>query len=441
MTRSIFTSTLLALLLFPISSTAEVLELVVIHTNDFHGHIKEEKDYAGAARIGAFVKLKREQHPGVLFLDAGDAVSGTPVSTMFQGTPIFHIMNAMTYDVGLIGNHEFDHGFRHIKKFKEIANHPLLGANVFDSMNRLISDGENRLLEVNGISVGIIGLLTETTPTIISPRGNEGLIFLDPATVLREQIKLVRPMVDIVIVLSHVGHEKEKQLARDIQGIDLIVGAHSHTLVDPIVKIGTTYITQANRYGSHVGFIKLQVDTESNSISSMEGGHPIPAKELPPPDRQILSLVNYWEEKVEAVVDVEIANSTREISAAELQGIFEDILATETDADFGYYNIGGIRDKISKGPITARHFWNIEPFENKLVTLKITGADYLTLLARENEQHSSIGAIDPGRKYKIATNSFIGAHAAKTFGDKVIVNDLGILVRDVLIDHVRANGI
>ncbi|MFP6807255.1 MAG: bifunctional UDP-sugar hydrolase/5'-nucleotidase [Pseudomonadales bacterium] len=441
MTRSIFTSALLALLLFPISSTAEVLELVVIHTNDFHGHIKEEKDYAGAARIGAFVKLKREQHPGVLFLDAGDAVSGTPVSTMFQGTPIFHIMNAMTYDVGLIGNHEFDHGFRHIKKFKEIANHPLLGANVFDSMNRLISDGENRLLEVNGISVGIIGLLTETTPTIISPRGNEGLIFLDPATVLREQIKLVRPMVDIVIVLSHVGHEKEKQLARDIQGIDLIVGAHSHTLVDPIVKIGTTYITQANRYGSHVGFIKLQVDTESNSISSMEGGHPIPAKELPPPDRQILSLVNYWEEKVEAVVDVEIANSTREISAAELQGIFEDILATETDADFGYYNIGGIRDKISKGPITARHFWNIEPFENKLVTLKITGADYLTLLARENEQHSSIGAIDPGRKYKIATNSFIGAHAAKTFGDKVIVNDLGILVRDVLIDHVRANGI
>ena len=441
MTRSIFTSTLLALLLFPISSTAEVLELVVIHTNDFHGHIKEEKDYAGAARIGAFVKLKREQHPGVLFLDAGDAVSGTPVSTMFQGTPIFHIMNAMTYDVGLIGNHEFDHGFRHIKKFKEIANHPLLGANVFDSMNRLISDGENRLLEVNGISVGIIGLLTETTPTIISPRGNEGLIFLDPATVLRKQIKLVRPMVDIVIVLSHVGHEKEKQLARDIQGIDLIVGAHSHTLVDPIVKIGTTYITQANRYGSHVGFIKLQVDTESNSISSMEGGHPIPAKELPPPDRQILSLVNYWEEKVEAVVDVEIANSTREISAAELQGIFEDMLATETDADFGYYNIGGIRDKISKGPITARHFWNIEPFENKLVTLKITGADYLTLLARENEQHSSIGAIDPGRKYKIATNSFIGAHAAKTFGDKVIVNDLGILVRDVLIDHVRANGI
>ena len=95
---------------FSFPAIAEELELVIVHTNDFHGHIKEEKNYAGAARISAFVLQQRERHPRVIFLDAGDAISGTPVSTMFKGLPIFEVMNLMNYDVGLLGNHEFEDG-------------------------------------------------------------------------------------------------------------------------------------------------------------------------------------------------------------------------------------------------------------------------------------------------------------------------------------------
>ncbi len=421
--------------------SADIRELVIIHTNDFHGHIKEEQSYAGAARISAFVKKQRQQHPGVLFLDAGDAVSGTPVSTMFKGLPIFHVMNAMGYDVGLIGNHEFDQGYLHIKKFREIANHPLLGANEFTPEQELISDGENRLIDVNGIRVGVIGLITELTPNMVTPTGNEGVIFLDPVKVLKEQVALVRPLVDILIVLSHVGFEPEKNLAKQVAGIDLIVGAHSHTLVDPIVKVGSTYITQANRYGSHLGYIRLTVDTDRNNIAELSGGHPIPASQLPPPDTSVLKLVNYWEEKVEALVDVEIANAPQDLSQTELQVLFEQVIAQRAGADFGYYNIDGIRDNISAGVVTARHFWNIEPFENKLVTMTIKGSDYLKLLGRESEDHSSIPSIIPGQTYKIATNSYIGAHAVKAFGSDVVVKDLGILIRDALIEHVRENGL
>lgn len=427
-------------LLIPTASRAEIRELVIVHTNDLHGHIKEEKNYAGAARISAFVEQQRNQHKGVLLLDAGDAISGTPVSTLYKGLPIFRIMNAMKYDVGLLGNHEFDHGYKHIEKFREIANHPLLGANVFDRDHGLISDGENRLLEVNGITIGIIGLITEKTPDMITPRGNEGLIFSDPALILKEQVELLRPKVDLLLVLSHVGHAQEKALARAIEGIDLIVGGHSHTLVDPIAKVGKTYIAQAHRYGTHVGYIRLSVDTETHSIAALSGS-PVPAAELPPANPEILELVNFWEEKVAALVDIEIASSSREISPWELKAMFERVLADAADADFGYYNIGGIRDKISIGPVTARHFWNIEPFENKLVTITIKGSDYLKLLEREDESHSGIAPIKADKIYRIATNSFIGAHAAKAFGDKVAVRDLGILIRDVLIDHVKANGL
>ncbi len=420
---------------------ADTRELVIIHTNDFHGHIKEEKNYAGAARISAFVKKQRQNHPGVLFLDAGDAVSGTPVSTMFKGLPIFHVMNAMGYDVGLIGNHEFDQGYLHIRKFREIANHPLLGANEFSPDKKLISDGENRLMDINGIRVGIIGLITELTPSMVTPTGNEGVTFLDPLEVLREQVALVRPLVDILIVLSHVGFEPEKKLAKEVAGVDLIVGAHSHTLVDPIIRIGDTYITQANRYGTHVGYIQLSVDTDKNKITRLAGGHPIPASELPAPDANVLKLVNYWEDKVKALVDVEIAYAHQDLSQGELQVLFERVIAQWAKADFGYYNIDGIRDSISMGPVTARHFWNIEPFENKLVTMTIKGSDYLKLLGRENENHSSIPSVVPERTYKIATNSYIGAHATKAFGQDVIVTDLGVLIRDVLIKHVKNEGL
>ncbi|MDZ7684857.1 MAG: metallophosphoesterase [Gammaproteobacteria bacterium] len=92
---------------YPFGALAEDKQLVVIHTNDFHGHIKAEGDYAGAARIAALVAETRATHERVLVLDAGDAISGTPVSTMFEGLPIFEILNMVGYDAGAIGNHEF----------------------------------------------------------------------------------------------------------------------------------------------------------------------------------------------------------------------------------------------------------------------------------------------------------------------------------------------
>ena len=433
----------LGILYLGISATnanAEQLELVIIHTNDFHGHIREEKNYAGAARISAFVKQQRARYPRVLFLDAGDAISGTPVSTMFHGLPIFKVMNAMSYDVGLLGNHEFDHGYKQIEKFREIANQPLLSANALDPNGKLIGDNASLITEVEGITIGIIGVVTDNTPNMISPIGNEGLTFLDPETVLMERVQELRPKVDLLVVLSHVGHEEEKALAAAVPGIDIIVGGHSHTYVKTPVKIGSTYVAQAHRYGSHIGFMRMTVDTTSNSITDFTGKL-VPASELPEPDLAVLETVKSWEEKVADLVDVQIATSSREILPGELQGMFEKIIADAAGADFGYYNIGGIRDTIPMGPVTARHIWNIEPFGNTLVTLTIKGSDYLILLGREHEMHPDMQSIKPDKTYLIATNSYVGAHATKTFGENVQIRQLGVLIRDVLIAEIKEKGL
>ena len=251
-----------------LSSTAEASKevrdatpksLVILHTNDFHGHIAAESESAGAARIAAFFASQRLQHDAVLVLDAGDAISGTPVSTLFSGEPIFEVMNVMGYDAGLIGNHEFDHGFRQIEKFRKASDHPLLASTAFAPDGSLVGDAPSVVLERGGLRIGIIGVLTETTPNMITPLGNEGTRFAEVESSLRSQVGKLRDKVDVLVVLSHTGHKRELELAAAIAGIDVIVGGHSHSKVEEPVLVGSTIVAQAHEYGKAVGVLELDV--------------------------------------------------------------------------------------------------------------------------------------------------------------------------------------
>ena len=115
--------------------------LVVLHTNDFHGYISPDGDRAaGLARIATYFNRERARRSKVLTLDAGDCVSGTPVSTLFQGRPIFTVMTAVGYDAVALGNHEFDYGWREILAYRDIADFPLLSANARGPAGELIAD-------------------------------------------------------------------------------------------------------------------------------------------------------------------------------------------------------------------------------------------------------------------------------------------------------------
>ena len=434
------TRLILCVLLIIISPWLLAKELILLHTNDFHGHIQQEGKYAGAAKIAAFVKEIKAQHPAALFLDAGDAISGTPVSSMFEGEPIFDVMNAMDYDVGLIGNHEFDHGYKKIERFRAIANHPLLTANAIGPDGELLGDAPYLLLNLDGIRVGIIGLITETAPTLFSPTGNEGLTFLNPADRLSELVPMLRPKTDVLILLSHIGHEGELVLAEQFQDLDLIIGGHSHTLVQHPVRVGKTLVAQANHYGSHLGLIKIKVPDTGQARLVIQGDL-IAANELPDGDPATQALVSSYEAKVEDQVDIKIAVIRKNYSKIELQPILEDILAEAIGADLGYYNRTGIRDVLSEGDVTARMIWNLEPFGNTLVKLTLSGADLLILLSQEPALHHAVDAIDPERRYQLATNSFIASHATLAFGDAITAVDTGILVRDILIQQIKAKGL
>ena len=428
---------LIYLALMILSGSSLATELLIIHSNDFHGHISEADTYAGAARIAAYVRELRRNHPRVLFVDAGDAITGTPVSSLFEGEPIFHIMNAMGYDVGLLGNHEFDHGAAKIATFKDIAKFPLLGATALDADNQFISDKPFTIIEYDDLKIGIIGILTDSTPLLITPHGNQNLTFRAPADVLEELIPDLRARVDFLIVLSHTGFEEDIALAKQFQDIDLIIGGHSHTFNQHPVKSGRTWIVQADHYGQHLGFVKVNFTGTKGQYRLI--GDLLAADELPQADLKVLALVESYEEKVRDKVDLPIWETDKDLSKEEIQPILERILAEHVNADLGFYNIGGIRDSIDAGVITIRKIWNIEPFSNTLVTIPLSGADYLVLLAQEPKLHHSAADINPNKRYTIATSSFIAAHAKQAFGSAIKVQERDLLIRDVLIDYISKN--
>lgn len=430
---------LIYLVLMIFSGSSLATELLIVHSNDFHGHITEEKNYAGAARIAAYVRNLRSNHPRVLFVDAGDAITGTPVSSLFEGEPIFHIMNAMGYDVGLLGNHEFDHGADKISIFKNIAEFPLLGATALDADNQLISDKPFTIIEYGDLKIGIIGILTDSTPLLITPHGNENLTFRAPADVLEELIPDIRSKVDFLIVLSHTGFEEDIALAKQFQDIDLIIGGHSHTFNQHPVKSGRTWVVQADHYGQHLGFVKVNFTGTKGQYRLT--GDLLAADELPQPDLKVLALVESYEEKVRDRVDLPIWETDKNLSKEEIQPILERILAEHVNADLGFYNLGGIRDSIDAGVITIRKLWNIEPFSNTLVTITLSGADYLVLLSQEPKLHHSAADIDPNKTYTIATSNFIASHARQAFGSAIKVQERDLLIRDVLIEYISKNGL
>ena len=413
--------------------------LVVLHTNDFHGYISSDGDRAaGLARIAAYFKQERQRNSNVLALDAGDCVSGTPVSTLFQGRPIYEVMTAAGYDASALGNHEFDYGWREILAYRDLAGFPLLSANARDPQGQLIADAASVQMDVGPLRVGIIGLTTQDTRRITITAGNEGVSFDGEVASVRRQVSSIRNEVDLLLLLSHAGHRADSVIAESIDGIDLIVSGHSHTLLKRPQFVRQTAIVRVGAYTSHVGHVQVLRDQDTGDVTVE--GFAIPAADLPAEDPEVASLVATWEARVSKLVDVSIGHTDRTWNKRDMYALVEHILQQQAKSDAGFYNKGGIRNLLFKGQITARHLWNIEPFGNHLAVVRMMGKNMRGQLAWRLKQQGK--SIDPEKLYSIATNSFVieDARRETLMGVTESVEIADTLIRDILIDYIRSGA-
>src|SRR6185437_13677549 len=157
-------------------SAQDVRHITILHPNDLHAHLlPDDQGIGGFAYLATAVRQERAHCPACLYLNAGDLVQGTPVSTIYHGDPIYQISNLLNFDAAVTGNHEFDYGYQAIPRFARLAHYPLLVANVLDSQNRPLTNKPYITETVGGIRIGIIGVVLVdldhdfSTPELLGP--------------------------------------------------------------------------------------------------------------------------------------------------------------------------------------------------------------------------------------------------------------------------------
>ena len=255
------------LLLGPaVSAAAGVpLELTVFHVNDTHSHMEEMggslkikgvKTYlnlGGAARMAEKLNRVRAGGGHVLFLHAGDATQGTLYFTKYRGEVEMKLLNSLSCDAMVVGNHEFDQGPEGTARLISLAGFPILGANLDAAQDKNLNGRIKPYVirEIGGAKVGLIGLVTPRTRDISSP--GDRIVFLDVERTARKCVaELEAAGVNKIILLTHLGYEADKTLAARVKGIDLIVGGHSHTLLGDKAALARVGLVPQGEYPTTV---------------------------------------------------------------------------------------------------------------------------------------------------------------------------------------------
>ncbi|MBY0147533.1 5'-nucleotidase C-terminal domain-containing protein [Neobacillus niacini] len=375
--------------------------LSLLHTNDTHAYVEQ------FPKLITAVNDLRSQKENSLLLNAGDVFSGTLYFRQYSGLADLYFMNQLGFDAMTLGNHEFDKDSATLANFIKQAKFPIVSSNVNMTndadlgplFNSSIGGSNEQgeifpaiIKEVDGEEVGIFGLTTEDTAFLANPGDN--IVFENAIEKANETIdRLEAQGVDKIIALSHLGYQPDLYLAEAVDGIDVIVGGHSHTKLDaPVVveKEEPTLIVQANEYLKYLGVLDVTFD-ENGVITDYSG--------------ELKDLSAYTEDEAAKAKVAEYKAPLTELqkqvvgsTSVALNGERADVRSKETNlgnliADgmaakanefvptyIAMQNGGGIRASIDQGDITLGEVLTVLPFGNNLVTLDLTGEEILAAL-------------------------------------------------------------
>lgn len=390
--------------------TADVRTITILHTNDIHARtLPDAEGIGGYSTIAAYVKNTRARQDNVLVLDAGDQITGSPVSLLWDGAPIYEMMNTLSYDAVVLGNHEFDHGWERIRGFMDIAEFPLLCANILAPDGSFLGDAPTCTRTVNGVRVAIIGVVTSRLPGMVSAVNVEGLTIEEEVEAVRRQIAQLTETPDLLVILSHCGLEVDKRLAQEVKGIDVIVGGHDHKEVLALETANGVVIVQADAYGKYVGRLDLEIDVACDKVIGHKSELVLMDSKIIPRDPETERVVHKWEEKVSDTLDVIIGHNAVHKRPGELAEIIATVLKDAYKTDYGYQGAGSTRASLPVGPITKRQIWNMLPFGNRTVVVRAEGTVVKRMLDTELP-------IPSPRLYTIATSAYLAEKLCGRFG-------------------------
>ena len=400
------------------SPKSEEKDTVILHTNDVHGRIVEEKGVIGDAKLATVIEQERaKSNQNTLVVDAGDAFQGLPISNSTKGEARAEILNQMQYDAMAVGNHEFDFGLDEAKKYKEILKFPLLSSNTYVNGARLFEASTivDKDKTVEGDEFVVIGVTTPETATKTHPKNVKGVTFTDPISEVNKVIEEVQAKARAegkdykhYVVLAHLGVDtttpvewRGSTLAEALSKNPRLKGkrvtvidGHSHTVASTTYGDNVTY----NQTGSYLHNVGKVIYKSRQLLGNPTQIPAADAKKLPA-NPTVEKLVKDIKQKYDAENAVEIVSN----SPVELNGDRENVRVRETNlgnvvadslyqygqtgfshpTDIAVTNGGGLRETIAKGkPITKGNVIAVLPFGNTISQIQVTGQQVLDMFEK-----------------------------------------------------------
>ncbi len=352
--------------LIAVACTPQERTLVILSTNDIHAKIQRFPQLAAA------VKACRDTAQVVL-VDAGDRWTGNAYVDMapISGLPIVALMNRLKYDVVTLGNHEFDRGQAHLGRMIDSATFAVVCANVVSDTCAFPQLPPYTIVKRNGIRIGIVGVVTNYEGHG-HPAGNaenyRGLTFPDPQEAAIARAAELRRQVDFLILLSHLGDKRDRELLARTNDYDLLIGGHTHAQIDTLLY--GTAMTQTGKDLRNVGVATIRfrgdrVVSMKTDIVSLAGYVAAPEFER--------EVANYYADES---LNRPVGHFTNTADKRGLAQWMASSIARDAKAEIGLYHIGGVRlDSIPAGGVGTAAIYNLEPFESRVAVARMTPAD------------------------------------------------------------------
>ncbi|MBQ6101216.1 MAG: 5'-nucleotidase C-terminal domain-containing protein [Bacteroidales bacterium] len=365
----------LAIVLGLASCQPKETKLYIATINDMHANIDN------FPKLAYVLDSLRAVHPDMLLFSSGDNRSGNPINDRCElpSRPMYELMNAVGFNLSTFGNHEWDSGVEALRDLLNLANFPFVSANVSfdDSLQMPVSPYV--IIERNGLKIGVLGAIQLGLNGLpdFHPDYAPGSHFI-PAEEALPQYMWLRDTCNALFLLSHNGFEEDIELAQKFPQFDAIFGGHSHTLVDSTRIFNGVMVTQAMNKVKYLTFNTFTFDKDGKMIAKESQVIPI-------------SKVKNVNEKVKAMVDQYNNETFKKVlgyNDAEINDCYEclgslmaDSHRAMADADMAFQNYGGVRfDTLGVRPITLKDLLSLDPFDNSLIVINMTGQEIIDFL-------------------------------------------------------------
>jgi len=485
----------------PPAANNRYIQVQLLGINDLHGQINVTRNVGGkpagrADYLAAYLKQREAENKNTLLVQAGDMVGASPpASALLQDEPAIEILNKLGFDIGTIGNHEFDEGVKELLRLINGGHHeetgnfagadfPWVAANVINQKTGESILPPYKILKVNGMEIGFIGVVTTETPTIVVPSGVEGLTFSDEVEAInRSAAELKKKGVRSIVVLAHnpgtsgVKGENASGMLVDIANkvddeVDIIFGGHNHAYMN--ATINNKLVVQSYSYGTAFSDVDIEIDPKTKDIVSKRAEIITTFHEGIEPDQDIAKMVANYESTVEPIVNRVIGSTSGNLTALRnengesiLGNLIADAQRQAMNTDIALMNPGGIRADINPGDITWGEIYTVQPFNNDMVKMTMTGQQIRDVLNQQWgakttmlqisgftytwDENAPAGQkvvnillpdgtqVDHNKTYTVAANIFLsGGGDGFTVFTKAQNKEIGPVDLDVLVDFISA---